>query len=115
GDYPDLPVKYFFDKDPYAKYDDQQNRRNFNEPLHAEDDMYNMWSPDTFPTDSYSYAVKANLIFLSFCIVFFGGLTYISYEHKPAMPRNYPHGGLAKDLGAKDENDAHLYAAFIDR
>ncbi|KAI5965271.1 uncharacterized protein KGF55_001491 [Candida pseudojiufengensis] len=65
------------DKDPYKKYDDPQNRRNLNDPVHTEEDMYDIWSPDHYDFISDSRALKQNLIFfgsifgIAFTILYF--------------------------------------------
>lgn len=107
GDYPDFEQKLYQNRDPYAKYDDQQNRRNKNDPLSIDDDLYDMWSPDYLQPVSDKTALFHNFIFFS--IVF--GLGYSVYHfqlnpEKPALPRSYPYNGLAKNLGsANDESD----------
>lgn len=95
-------------RDPYGKYDDQQMRRNFNEPLNIDDDLYDMWSPDYFQFVSDKTALKHNAIFFSVILAFGATIAYFQLNpEKPAMPRSYPYGGLAKELGSGSaENDA---------
>ncbi len=38
ADYDNVKPVLAQDKDPYVKYDDQQNRRNINDPLNIEED-----------------------------------------------------------------------------
>lgn len=115
AEYPDFKPELYFDRDPYNKYDDQQNRRNFDEPLHINDDMLNMWSPDYYQPVSDATGLKYNAVFFGGIGIFAATLYYFFYPEKPAMPRNYPHGGLAQALGASGEEDAPLYAARIDK
>lgn len=108
GDYPNYKPVLAQDKDPYAKYDDPQNRRNFNDPLPHDYDMYDIWSPDYYQFVSDKTALKHNAVFFS---LFFGFGAVIYYfqlnPEKPAMPRSFPFGGLAKELGSsgKAEDD----------
>lgn len=110
GDYPNPPPVLAQDKDPYAKYDDQQNRRNMNDPLNFDDDLYDMWSPDYFQPVSDATALKHNGIFFA-CFLGFGGI--IAYfqlnPEKPAMPRSYPSNGLAQLLGSGKPEDDEFY------
>lgn len=103
-------------KDPYAKYDDQQNRRNLNEPVNMDSDLYDMWSPEVYDFVPDSTAWKHNAIFFS--LVFGFGATIYFFQlnpEKPAMPRSYPYGGLAKELGSGREEDDQFYRVSPDR
>ena len=103
------------DKSPYKRYDDPQNRRNRDDPVNINDDLYDIWSPDYFQFVSDKTAVKHNVIFFS--LVFgFGALIYYLQlnPEKPAMPRSYPKDGLAQLLGAGSDKDAAIYQARPD-
>lgn len=110
ADYPNPKPEFAQFKDPYAKYDDQQNRRNLNEPVNIDDDLYDMWSPDVFNHTSDSTALKHNAIFFS-AVLGLGALVWMFELNpaKPAMPRSFPYGGLAKSLGAGDEESEAMY------
>lgn len=108
GDYKNSPPVLAQNKDPYVKYDFQQNRRNFNDPLNIDEDLYDIWSPDYYQTVSDKTALKHNAVFFS---LFFGIVAMVSYfelnVEKPAMPRSFPYNGLAKYLGSgREEDDA---------
>lgn len=97
-------------KDPYAKYDDPQNRRNKNDPVNIDDDLYDMWSPDYFDFVSDKTALKHNGIFFSIIIGLGTAIWYFELNPaKPAMPRSFPFGGLAKELGSGNEEDDSFY------
>ncbi|GMM38855.1 hypothetical protein DASC09_061940 [Saccharomycopsis crataegensis] len=115
GGYPPIQTDLYFNRDPYKKYDDQQNRRNFDEPLDPEDDMKNMWSPDYYQPVSDLTALKYNGIFFGSLITIGTVLYFFFYPEKPAVPRNYPHGGLAKALGAGNEEEAKFLHARVDK
>ena len=110
ADYPNPKPEFAQFKDPYAKYDDQQNRRNLNDPVNIDDDLYDMWSPDVFNHTSDSTALERIGIFFSRVFGFGAAIWYFELNPaKPAMPRSYPYGGLAKTLGAGSEDDEGFY------
>ncbi|CUM64054.1 uncharacterized protein PRCAT00001642001 [Priceomyces carsonii] len=110
ADYPNPEPKLAQEKDPYIKYDDQQNRRNIGEPVNIDDDYYDMWSPDYFNFVSDKTALKHNGIFFSLIFGFGAAIWYFELNPaKPAMPRSYPSGGLAKELGSGDDKDDFFY------
>lgn len=97
-------------RDPYAKYDDQQMRRNFKEPVNIDDDLNDMWSPDYYQFVSDKTALKHNAVFFSAILAFGAAIYYFELSpEKPAMPRSFPHGGLAKALGSGADKDDFFY------
>ncbi|ODQ81750.1 hypothetical protein BABINDRAFT_174361 [Babjeviella inositovora NRRL Y-12698] len=105
---------YYQLRSPYAKWDDPQNRRNFNEPVSDKYDFYEMWTADVYTTTSDKQAVRW---FLTYVGVFAGacyGLSFL-FDGKIAMPRNYPYGGLARELGARNAEEAEIYRSHIDK
>lgn len=103
------------DKDPYAKYDFQQLRRNKDEPLNIDDDLYDMWSPDRFTFVSDNTALKHNAIFFGLVFAFGGVIAYFQLNpEKPAMPRSFPNNGLAKELGSGKDLDDYFYKVKSD-
>lgn len=110
GAYQNPPVQLAQDKDPYGKYDIPQLRRNVNDPLHIDEDLYDIWSPDYYQPVSDGTALKHNAVFFS---LFFGLAAAVAFfelaPEKPAMPRSFPYNGLAESLGSGSEKDAFLY------
>jgi len=56
GDYPKLPLVYEAHKDPYYAWDYPEQRRDYNEPLHIDHDMYRetrYTPPDQFTKKTY--------------------------------------------------------------
>ncbi|MBW0490294.1 hypothetical protein O181_030009 [Austropuccinia psidii MF-1] len=84
-------------RNPYAKWDDPQERCNFNEPLHAEEEMMGMWAPDV-----HNISVRTALTNLSVAFgvlgLILGGSAYLA-PSSPVVPRTFPYNGLAKELG----------------
>lgn len=103
GDYPEVPKTYAQHNDPYKKYDDQQGRRNFNEPLKPYNELYDVWSPDRYDLVSDWVALRNNLIFAAGIIAFGTFIYNYAAPEKPAIPREYPHNGLLTALGGTEE------------
>lgn len=97
-------------RDPYAKYDDPQNRRNLNDPVNMDEDLYDIWSPDYYDFVSDSTALKHNGIFFGLLFGIAGVVAYFQLNpEKPAMIRSFPYNGLADSLGATSKEDASFY------
>ncbi|QWW24107.1 hypothetical protein CA7LBN_002941 [Candidozyma auris] len=115
ADYPNPKPELAQDKDPYAKYDFPQMRRNYGDKLNIDDDLYDMWSPDYFQFVSDSTALKHNAIFFSTILALAGAVYFLELNpEKPAMPRAYPYNGLAKDLGSGSEKTDYFYKVRTD-
>jgi NADH dehydrogenase (ubiquinone) 1 beta subcomplex subunit 8 len=84
-------------RDPYGDWWDRQERRNFGEPVHEDDDILRVFSTEPY---NHFKAPKAWFLlgcsistFLAFCytVTFF-------YPDKPSVPRTFP-DGLERELG----------------
>ena len=84
GNYPDpnvtsaLPVKRQF-RDPYGDWWDKQERRNYGEPVHEDNDILGIFSPEEY---THFTPAKAALCFGTF-IFAFGTLVAIVYRYYP--------------------------------
>lgn len=115
GDYENPEPLYAQDRDPYAKYDFQQMRRNFGERLRIDDDMYDMWSPDRFNHTPDLTALKHLGIFFGSVIALAYGVYFFELNpEKPAAPRSYPYNGLAKALGSGSPEQDYFYKVKSD-
>ncbi|KAH9813735.1 hypothetical protein DFH28DRAFT_1096251 [Melampsora americana] len=88
-------------RNPYAQWDDPQERCNFDEPLHAEEEMMGIWAPDVHRI-SPSHA----LLNLSIAFSVLAGIMSISSSlapSSPVVPREFPYDGLCKELGGEDQ------------
>ncbi|KAJ9194256.1 hypothetical protein DTO164E3_5655 [Paecilomyces variotii] len=97
GNYPNPPrLKRAF-RDPYGDWFDKQERRNFGEPLHEDNDILNVFSPEQY---THVTSGKAILSIGTFVAAFLGfcGLVSFYYPDKPSVPRTFP-DGLEKELG----------------
>ena len=84
-------------RDPYADWWDKQERKNFNEPVHEDNDILGMLSPY-----EYTHFTAKKAWFLMGCFVTtILGLTAsvrMLYPDKPAVDRTFP-DGLSAELG----------------
>ncbi|RJE19712.1 NADH ubiquinone oxidoreductase [Aspergillus sclerotialis] len=97
GKYPNPPrVKRQF-RDPYGEWWDKQERRNFGEPIHEDNDILGVFSPE-----QHTHVAPAKGLFHIGCFVaaFLGvcGVVSLYYPDKPSIPRTFP-DGLEKELG----------------
>ncbi|KAK0249449.1 hypothetical protein B0A54_03706 [Friedmanniomyces endolithicus] len=102
GNYPDpsltsaLPIKRQF-RDPYGDWWDKQERRNYGEPLHEDNDILGIFSPHeyTHVTPGWGLVQIGCFVaaFCSLCLV-----VRQIYPDRPSAPRTFP-DGLEKELG----------------
>ncbi|KAI8081456.1 uncharacterized protein BX664DRAFT_340435 [Halteromyces radiatus] len=110
GDYPNLPRNSTQARGPFGWWD-PQDKRNFGETLHEEDELLGVWAPDLH---TYSpYKALAQLALATGVLTAFAGLVYSTYPERPAVQRTYPNDGLKKDLGFR-EGDARPRGARPD-
>ncbi|KAH8092635.1 hypothetical protein BXZ70DRAFT_898103 [Cristinia sonorae] len=101
--YPQLPDVSKQYRNPKAKWDDWQMRRNFGETLHEKEELYSMWGPDipvVPPQTALRHFTVAVLTFVTFGFV----VRYALVPERPSIPREYPHSGLVTELGGLEEN-----------
>lgn len=97
GGYPMFPAIKRQHRDPYGDWWDKQDRRNFGEPVHEDNDILGI-----FATEDYDHvspgkgAIWFGTFVLTFCSVL--AVVYQLYPDKPTVPRTFP-GGLEKELG----------------
>jgi len=84
-------------RDPHADWWDKQERRNFGEPVHEDNDMLGMFSPYEY---TWTTPGKGALQVLAVVLVFVGivGVVKVTYPDKPSYPREFE-GGLERELG----------------
>ncbi|KAI9297421.1 hypothetical protein K502DRAFT_287968 [Neoconidiobolus thromboides FSU 785] len=100
ADYPHLPLNNFQQRNPWI-YDDQQDRRNFGEPLNQQDEILTVWGPDQYelPAGRALFELACVGGFIATAAYFY---SFVAPE-SPAVPRSYPFNGLREELG----NDAN--------
>lgn len=84
-------------RDPYGDWWDKQERRNFNEPVHEDNDILGVFSTEPYRHETPG---RAGLQFLCFCAAAAGlvATVYQFYPDKPTIPRSFE-GGLEEELG----------------
>ncbi|MCJ1236746.1 hypothetical protein MMC14_004728 [Varicellaria rhodocarpa] len=99
GGYENPPPEKRQFRDPYADWWDKQERRNFGEPVHEDNDILGMFSPE-----EYTHFKPGKAFFLLGCFVTtvfsLCGVVYLYYPDKPSSPRTFP-GGLDRELGGE--------------
>ncbi|KAL3423735.1 nadh:ubiquinone oxidoreductase subunit [Phlyctema vagabunda] len=90
------PVKRQF-RDPHGDWWDKQERRNYGEPVHEDNDILGMFSPHEY---THVKPGKGALQLLTFVGAVFGLCAVISiyYPDKQSAPREFE-GGLERELG----------------
>lgn len=97
GGYQNPPrVKRQF-RDPYGGWWDQQEKRNFGEPVHEENEILGVFSPEQY---THVTSRKGFFHLGVFVATFLGlcGVVSLYYPDKPSVPKTYP-DGLEKELG----------------
>jgi NADH dehydrogenase (ubiquinone) 1 beta subcomplex subunit 8 len=84
-------------RDPYANWWDPQERRNFGEPIHEDNDVLGIFSPYEY---TWTKPGPGLVMVASFVAVFLGvsGLVYLKYPDQPTYPREFE-AGLERELG----------------
>ncbi|CAG8469224.1 15849_t:CDS:2, partial [Acaulospora colombiana] len=100
GDYPNLPVESKLDR-PALGWWDLQNRRNYGETLHEEEEALSVWGFDV-----YDYDASTSLRQL---FIFFSGIGVLSYiiaknmPERPALPKTFPYDNMREELRKLDD------------
>ncbi|KAI9720300.1 MAG: hypothetical protein M1828_005763 [Chrysothrix sp. TS-e1954] len=94
-------------RDPHADWWDPVEKRNFGEPVHEDNDILAVFSPEEY---THMPAGKAALHFLTFvgAVGLLAALVNRFYPDTPAVPKGYP-GGLDVELGGERTMHALKY------
>ncbi|BCS23313.1 uncharacterized protein APUU_31538S [Aspergillus puulaauensis] len=87
-------------RDPYGGWWDQQERRNFGEPVHEENEVLGVFSPEQY---THVTSRKAFIQVGGFVAAFLGlcGVVSLFYPDRPSAPKTYP-DGLETELGGRN-------------
>jgi len=85
-------------RDPYEDWWDKQERRNFGEPVHEDNDMLGVFSLEEYNQWSAGKAIKGFLTYGLGIAAFSAAIYYNFPAEKPAVPRTFPNG-LKAELG----------------
>ncbi|KAL8670171.1 MAG: hypothetical protein Q9168_005268 [Polycauliona sp. 1 TL-2023] len=99
GGYINPPAEKRQFRDPYADWWDKQERRNFGEPVHEDNDIMGVFSPH-----EYTHFTPRKGFFLLGCwittVLGLCGVVSVYYPDRPSAPRTFA-GGLDRELGGK--------------
>lgn len=101
------PIKRQF-RDPYGDYTDKQERRNFGEPVHEDEDILGIFSLEEYTVMSQRMGLAMWAFFLS-CVGGVSFAVYSTYPDRPSAPKEYP-GGLEAELGGPGALRVSTYA-----
>ncbi|KAL6713926.1 hypothetical protein ACLMJK_008420 [Lecanora helva] len=93
---PRIPRQF---RDPYADWWDKQERRNYGEPVHEDNDILGMMSPHYYTHFTSGMEFFCVGVFIA---AFLGvvGVVRMTYPDKPAVDRGFE-GGLDRELGGE--------------
>ena len=93
---PAIPRQF---RDPYADWWDKQERRNFGEPVHEDNDILGMFSPEVYTHFTPGWGA---VLLGTFVATFLGLVAVVGvyYPDMPAVKRGYE-GGLDRELGGE--------------
>lgn len=111
GGYINPPREKRQHRDPYGDWWDKVERRNFGEPVHEDNDVLGVLSPEDY--NHFTPAWSAVLLG-TFVAAFFGvvGVVYVFHPERPMHPRRFP-GGLDKELGGAGAVHVSAVLAFL--
>ncbi|WFD00116.1 hypothetical protein MYAM1_002862 [Malassezia yamatoensis] len=115
GDYPAMPLDNQQFRPYSKKWWDPQDRRQFGETLHEQDDVLSMWSPDAYKTPG-PVALRHFLMAVA-GIAGFSYIIYVSQPEAPMLRKTFPRDGLASELGgsfARARTEADVLSADQD-
>ncbi|KAK8864462.1 hypothetical protein IAR55_001711 [Kwoniella newhampshirensis] len=96
--YPQLPYVSIQKREPFGWWD-QQERKNFGEVVHEEEDAIGMWGPDVHKTSPWSALLQLSIAFGAIGV--FATFIINTRLDRPVSARDYPYGGLEKELGGQ--------------
>ncbi|KAF2216059.1 hypothetical protein CERZMDRAFT_82107 [Cercospora zeae-maydis SCOH1-5] len=122
GNYPDpsltsaLPIKRQF-RDPYGDWWDKQERRNYGEPVHEDNDILGIFSPDVYTHVTPGWGGVLLGTFVG-AVGVLCAVVYRFYPDRPSVSRSFPDGleaelGGPKAVRARNENEGDV--AVLDR
>jgi len=108
GNYPNLP-DISYQRRQHTGWWDWQDRRNFNEPIHEDEDALNVWVwQEVECNDIYTPHQALLHMIAAFSIVGFVGFLSYLYDQtdpNPAVPKEYPFNNLYLERGGDPNRD----------
>jgi len=99
GGYQNPPAEKRQFRDPYGDWWDKQERRNFGEPVHEDNDVLGIFALEdyTHMTPARGFLLWGGFISAVLSLSF---LVHTYYPDRPSAPKEYPEG-LEPELGGK--------------
>ncbi|XP_071502195.1 NADH dehydrogenase [ubiquinone] 1 beta subcomplex subunit 8, mitochondrial-like [Diadema antillarum] len=100
GDYPKLPKQHSEDRDPHGDWDFPEERRNFGEVLHIEQDLFMRQRPNIYK--ERKYPMWKQCLILAGILGTLGTLGILGQKYKyflPVAPKQYPYNSLYIEKG----------------
>jgi hypothetical protein len=97
NNYPNPPRAKRAHRDPHGGWWDAQEKRNFGEPVHEDNEILGVFSPEQY---THVSSGKGFFHLGCFVVAFLGlcGVVSLNYPDKASVPRTFP-DGLEKELG----------------
>ncbi|KAF2155427.1 hypothetical protein K461DRAFT_311681 [Myriangium duriaei CBS 260.36] len=97
GGYLDVPRTKRSLRDPYDSWWDPQERRNYGEPIHEDNDILGVFSTDPYNhfTTSWGWVLMGSFVATVGVLC---GVVSVYYPDKGSVPRTFP-DGLERELG----------------
>ncbi|KAI9805801.1 MAG: hypothetical protein M1825_000415 [Sarcosagium campestre] len=100
GGYVNPPAQKRQFRDPYGDWWDKQERRNFGEPIHEDNDTLTLFSLHEYTHTTAGRAFAQLSVFVA-AVFGLAGIVSIYYPDRPSVPREFP-GGLEAELGGPE-------------
>ena len=84
-------------RDPYGDWWDKQERRNYGEPVHEDNDILGIFSPEEYTHFKPGWGAVLMGTFVA-SVLGLMAVTRVYYPDKISVPKTYP-DGLEKELG----------------
>ncbi|TID26486.1 NADH:ubiquinone oxidoreductase 20.1kD subunit [Venturia nashicola] len=97
GGYINPPAQKRILRDPHADWWDKQERRNYGEPVHEDNDTLGLFTTEVYNWTTPGHGIKLQAAFVVTLFALLGAV-YVTAPGKPSVPRTFP-GGLQKELG----------------
>ncbi|RMX55122.1 hypothetical protein pdam_00007457 [Pocillopora damicornis] len=108
GDYPNLP-EICNQRRQHLGWWDVQERRNYNEPIHLDEDALNVWVwSEVTCNDRYTpgeILMQLGIATATLCFVGYLSYLYDQTDRNPAVPKEYPFYNLYLERGGDPDKD----------
>ncbi|KAF2668214.1 hypothetical protein BT63DRAFT_388274, partial [Microthyrium microscopicum] len=101
GGYINPPAIKRSQRDPYEDWWDKQERRNYGEPVHEDNDILGVFSLEEYNQWPPGKALRYFAGYFTVIAGFAGSIYYFAYPQKPSTKRTFPGNGLEVELGGK--------------